>query len=358
MFMTLVFTVTEAVCAAVKLDMSLHKNQRTSGSNEIIKADAQGAWLPPVKGEYVGLGKEFNRAMRCVRDTPQRIQQLRPIVEALKAQAAMSKARLVDTLTHQQALGIAEFVALTEPAGGPLLQFMERAIHCVTRTSRRPDQRGALSPFPCATEQAWDVFMEVMVVNRGVTFVHDKSYPTRSNTILIVSDAAGFSMQDPHSFRGACSIVLDPSVPGTEWTVHSWSPEDVQRNSTQQESATTERVFCHKATEWNQAAPRAQQTLNIVEVMDSFSSVLAARRQRAKDKVLKGVVLNRSRTLARYNFNVRSWIIWCRRTFNTETDDGSKGKIYLADEALQRYGLPPRRQAAMDLPPPTFAPVL
>lgn len=361
MFMSLVFAATQEVCEAVQLDMSLHKNQRTSGSRDIIRANADGVWLPPARGEYIGLGKEFNRARRCIRDTPKRVHQLRPIVEALCKQASRSTHRVVDTLLHQQALGIAEFVAQTEPAGGPLLQFMERAMHCQTRLSAGSSQgayRGHMSPFPIATEQAWEVFMDVMDANRGVTFVWDTSYPTRDNTILVVSDAAGYSEQDPHSFRGGCSLVLDPNVRGTEWTVHQWSPTDVQRNSTQQESATTERVFHHKVTEWNKSKPRAGQTLNIVEVMDSFSSVLAARRQRAKDKVLKAIVLNRSRTLAHYGFNVRSWIIWCRRTLNTETDDGSKGKIHLADAALRKYGLPPRRQAAMDLPPPSFTPVL
>ena len=362
MFMQLVFTATKEVCSAVGLDMSLHKNQRTTGTHEIVCADAAGDWLPPAIGEYIGLGKQFSRSLQCIRDTPQRIKQLRPLVESLCGQASRSTSRIVDTLVHQQALGIGEFVAQTEPAGGALLQFMERALQCHTRLGRGgrqgPSYKGHMSPFPVATEQAWDLFLEIMEDNRGVTFVWDVSYPVRDNTVLIVSDAAGYSPQDPTSFRGGCSIVLDPEVNGTEWTIHQWSSEDLIRNSTQQESATTERVFSHKVAEWNARGSRTGQTLNVVEVMDSFSSVLAGRRQRAKDRVLKGIVLNRSRTLAHYGFNVRSWIIWCRRTWNTETDDGSKGKIHLADEALRTYGLPPRRHAAMNVPPPTFRPVL
>jgi len=219
-FYSVLFNITNEYCRNINLELSQKKHQKAFAGPELHKMNEIGQWQKPVKELYVGLGKTFDIDARCIRDKPCRLPQMTELVNSMKEQATVRKSRLNDMLLTEKAIGLAQYIALTEPAVKGLLQLPIRSLSAKTGLSRVSTfmATGSLAPFPLSTEHAWDLILVHMKQNRGITFFQDLSVPTPYNTLVCMHDAAGAKIlrdgtviKAKDSYRARATLFWDPS---------------------------------------------------------------------------------------------------------------------------------------------------
>ena len=334
--------------------ISCHKTQKTGNRpGTLVSMDKQGQWLPPQPGHYKGLGKLFDLERRCLFDTAERYPQLLAAVDVIKQERGKFHKPLCHLLSAQKALGIAQFIASTEPGITGLLQYPLRSLSVRTglaQSSNRAPGHGVLAPCSDTTMQAWELILVVAKANTGVAFLPDASFPLPHNTIVIYNDAAGYSKEDPHSFRGGCSIISIPGSHTTKVSIIPWTPQQLQNHSTTLEMVNGNRPLFSILKDTELTA----KFTNIIECYDNSAVVNSSIRLGASSLELRHLLLRRTRRLLQQGVHIRLFSLWRRRDVPciAMCDAGSKGELDELDTTLTQLGLP--RREDIELPRPIF----
>jgi hypothetical protein len=198
---------------------------------------------------------------------------------------------------------------------------------------------------------AWSLILDICKQNEGIAFCADISMPLPQNTIIICNDAAGFSEEDPDSFRGGCSVLLIPGDKFSRVSVVEWDKDQIKNHSTCLEMVNGQRPLTKLLTDPEFANSKYE---NILEIYDNSAVVASNIRLGASSPVIRDLIVKKTKILLGTSLKFKIYTMWRRRNRPeiAMCDDGSKGELLEMDKKLQELKLPARK--FVDLPKPEF----
>jgi len=239
LFMDLFFEELFAYCLPKGILLSIPKCAKADafGRKWLMKADK--TWAAPIRGCLTPLGKylEMNLWEGIVKERPDRIFHLIARTQAFLATAQKRINHFVCFDDMESLIGQWRYTAQTCLALGPLLQFPTRNLHA--RFSNRISRLrtlGAVLPLLERSKRAFELMCIVGKENRGVAFAPDRSAVNWDTAIWVIHDAAGYSEEEPDSYRGHFSIIIVPGADQVYYVQGQWSAEELLNDSTTLES--------------------------------------------------------------------------------------------------------------------------
>jgi hypothetical protein len=194
------------------------------------------------------------------------------------------------------------------------------------------------------------MILEIMEDNVGVHFCPDLTTPSPLDTIIICNDAAGFSEEDPDSFRGGCSIILIPGSKTSRVSIVKWDEIQLKNHSTCLEMVNGQRAITDILNDSNLTG----KFKNVLEIYDNSAVVASNIRLGASSPVIRDLLVQRTKIVLAAGIPIKIFTMWRRRNIPeiAMCDSGSKGKLEEVDATLKFLELPPKID--WELPKPSF----
>jgi hypothetical protein len=352
LFIDLFFEELIAYCMSSGTVLSIPKFQKADAFGRLWTMHGDHTWLAAVRGCLAPLGKYLvmNLQGGLVKEKPARISQIVARTQAFLATSEDHRLSLVSYDEFEQIIGVWMYVAQTNLAIVPLLQYPLRNLHATFRLKvGRTAHLGSAIPLVRRAKKSLELICTVGARNPGIAFAPDTSPIDWTTAIWVVHDAAGDSGVD--DYRGHFTMILAPGATHVAYVKGRWTAEQLVNHSTTLEACGGNCGLAEVLIRYPVG--------DIVECYDSQSATMALRRLGCSSLPLSAQVAQRGRILEAYGKGRRLFIFWFPRELNKITDAGSKDEMRTVQLMLAQRGLPPL--ATEPLPPahpPTFGPVL
>jgi hypothetical protein len=382
LFMDLFFDELWAYCQPKGILISWPKCMKADafGRKWTMEADVGSSngfsWGAPVRGCLVPLGKYLVMTLTegIVKERPDRIHHLITDTLVFVATAMAQAGQFVAFDDFESLIGKWLYVAQTCLAIVPLLQFPLRNLHTRFRhKATRLRTLGAVIPLLSRSMKALELICEVAKANRGVAFAADESDIDYDTAIWVVHDAAGYSIEEPDSYRGHFTIIIIPGCVEVCYVEGKWSAAELLNNSTTLEAGGGNAGLGPALVK---PSPKRRKIVtsggniglgkalskftkgDVIECYDSKSTTGAFLRAGCRSVPLSAQCQRRGTIWTELGYGRRLFILWFPRELNTICDAGSKGNITLVKHLLRERGLPPLApEPELPTHPPLFGPL-
>jgi hypothetical protein len=348
LFVDMFFVELLKYCDSVGIIVSDSKFQKSNAFGKRWTMNSDRTWAAPVVGFLEPLGKRVVMTLLLGRvdDRPERLVNI--IQRTLDFIAkALSRKRMAIFDELESLLGVWMYIATTNPAITPLLQYPLRNLHAkFNLTVSKYRNLGTVIPLRHNAVRALNLCCAAAKRNPGIAFMQDTSPVNWATAIWVVHDAAGFSEEDPDSYRGHFTLIYSVAHNLVHWVKGRWTAEELLHDSTTLES-------CGGNCALEKVLEKFPQG-DIIECFDSLSATCGLRRLACHSETFSGQIEWRGDILTRLGFNRRIFIFWFPRESNTLCDNGSKGFFSVVMAQLQERGLPPLNDTSMPRAEPRF----
>jgi hypothetical protein len=296
------------------------------------------------------LGRLMDATCMCVRDTPERIAELKIMSNDLLSHGRDHSAVSFQFLRTY--LGITMYVVQLQVMLRCLVSSLWKVLTVKTRYKHTKSRGGKeldhLVPWTDEAAQDVQMLQDGLDANEGQVYAPSTSAPDGSMrpVITILNDAAGDAKDNGVSYRAGASWLYKPGLTRTMWAQYQW---DYETQLQGQHSTLLELVNGNMTLA---AVVEMFPGHDIVEVYDNqaVSKLLVTLATKAHD--LREPLRYRRTLMQRMHQGANVYIHWVAREYLTLSDDMSKNNRAAFVMALYERGLPPPKAFPFSRPQP------